>query len=235
MSTKDYSEKFTKESRIIIEKMLEVDKDQALTLANEYIKKVYDDMAQFQEKAKKYFTKREESNKNILLKTEQMMKEMKNKFKDATFIGMSSIDIKVNLIGDSDIDIGMFISNADENFEEVKQELEEIGFKFKKLCNKDCLYYKYYSFENDIYEIKLMDIEKTTAIVNLYDHMKLLFSENEEYPKRFTFLKKILNKYARDEKVANGYNFFKYLMFEGFFKDIGTGFLFTWLTKKELN
>lgn len=140
---------------------------------------------------------------------------------------MSSYQAKLNLIDDSDLDIGFLVENLDDMKLDVLHNcLEKNGYKFiREIGQKDTNNY-YLSYQKYIYgievEVKVRDKCKSKSIIDLHYFLDNNLSEEER--SLFTYAKYELKKLG--DQI--GYKCMKKLIYEyGFSRaDINNGFLF---------
>lgn len=201
-------------------------------ILNKYRSNFYDD-------AKKYFIKRDEYNENSLrIADEQLIsinKELNNKIKNIKFdlIIMSSVKAQLNLIGESDIDIGCLVKDLNEvKLFTIAKELNIMGFKFDHTLNPFVKKNKYYAFtklvdinENEQIEIevKVRDYQYSQVVVQLHDHLDNKLTEDERII--LTYLKYIYKKQAKETGNKKNYKIFKTIIYNNYFYYVPGAFL----------
>lgn len=207
------------------------DNKQALEYINHQMKNnIYPKLVLFRDEAKIYMSKRDDYNNKIKNNVNSILSQLRKQISNIQFnidvVVMSSYQARLNLINDSDLDIGLLVKDLDDNkLSVVSQYLLKNGYKFIKTVNplniKNC----YHSFEKNIdnieVEVKVRDMNYSKIIVNLHDFLDN--NLNEEERALFTFAKYKL-KNLNDRK---GYNYLKKLIYEYGFSctDIDNGFL----------
>ena len=189
----------------------------------------------YQEPATKYFENRKEYNVKMMVIARAMVDKLTNlaleKNISAEFVMTSSLNADTNLIGDSDIDISMLISDCnDKNAETIGQFLASLGFEYKKLSNPAQQLNCYYSFimvKNGIeFEIKVRDRIESQLVLQLHKYIEEKSTLVERMAityGKYIFKNLSLNGTTEAEKLS--YCLFKKLVYEMYFAEINGGFM----------
>jgi len=147
---------------------------------------------------------------------------------------MSSICAKLNLINDSDVDIGILIcglnlecGNVDcVKYERVSDVLEEHGFVYSHVFNADVpnnRYFSYCKIVNGVeIEVKIRDYASSFSILQLHEWLDTQLTDDEIT--LFTYAKYVLKQYDNEHNTKY-YSNFKKILYETGFYCIGGSFL----------
>jgi hypothetical protein len=160
----------------------------------------------------KYYQKREEYNKKLDKIAKSVFKLLEKETKSLDFKFeikfMSSYNSKLNLIGDSDIDIGFLVRDLDmDKLFKITMILNRLGFMATgKKTNKNYLKASYYSYEKMIgekekieIEFKIRDLEGSKAVTLLHERLNNDLSKKERII--WTWLKKLSKDIAKKDKT----------------------------------
>ncbi len=173
----------------------------------------------------KYYKKRNKYNKKVDKVSKKVLKELELAFKNFPhkyeFHIMSSFKAKTNLIGESDVDVGLLIENLDEKklFEAIKI-LNEIEYKYVHILETNIN--KYYSFEKIVSEIeievKIRDLKQTESVLLLHNYLDTKLTDKERAI--ITYSKYILKKIDK-----NAYKLIKSMCYNMYFYYIKNSFI----------
>jgi hypothetical protein len=189
-----------------------------------------------QKEAEKYYQEREEySNKTVDPVNEKVkiiIENIKEDYKqlhneEITSTVASSYSAKMNLIGESDIDYFiLFEPMTIEKVIQISQLLNKYDFKFEKIGSKTDsknMYYIYNQFIDDSeVEIKVRDLNNSTAVVGLHDYLDNKLDQHLKI--LMTYAKYQLKLKAKEDQSFKGYNILKTLIYNYCFKDIKDAF-----------
>lgn len=192
---------------------------------------IYPKLKPFINNANIYMSKRDNENNKIKDNVNNILQSLKMQMSDIEFnmnvIIMSSYQARLNLINDSDLDIGLLVQDLNEHkLSIIYQYLENNGYKFVKTINPTNIKNCYHSFQKNInnieIEVKVRDMYYSKIIVDLHDFLDNNLSEEERA--LFTYAKYKLKK-LNDQ---TGYKCIKKLIYEYGFSctNIDNGFLF---------
>ena len=181
--------------------------------------------------ASKYFEKREEYNKNIKLLMNNELKLIKDIFNDiaAHIAIMSSVNAGTNLLGFSDVDIGICVEklNTDDDnldnylFTIIKNKLIDCGYKENKVFNENNPKNRYFPFTKKIgdqeFEVKVRDLKTSQTIIKLHEYLDNKLSEERQM--LYTYLKFLT---FENKEI---YKKLKKIIYESAFSHIDGGFV----------
>lgn len=152
----------------------------------------------FEKEADEYAKKRDDYNEKINHIPIVLIKILE-KLYDAKFVMMSSFNAKLNLIDESDIDIGMLVKNLDKDkLLNIHKQLSEYGFKYTITCNphRPDVYHCYVIvIDNVTIELKVRDIDGVSFILKIHDRLNNFTSKERSL---LTYAKFIL----KDDKKS---------------------------------
>ena len=193
------------------------------TIILDYLKEKYAKQAQ------KYILERDKNNKKIKPKVNSVINTL-NKNINIKTIGspiefklMSSYSSGLNLVGESDIDIGCLVDKLDIiNLMKINVKLYELGFVPTGLyVNPKDSSNKYFSFEKTIdgieFEVKVRDKTDSNQIVQLDELVETKLTKTQK--KFYTYAKYIL-------KGSEGYKYIKLFIAESVFFHIKNSYMF---------
>lgn len=187
----------------------------------------------YSKNAKEYILIRDENNVKLFSLLSNVIKQLENVFSmyDLIVRPMSSICAKLNLINESDIDVGILVKNLNidsENldiklFESIKVLLEQNGFIFDHIFNENVPSNRYYSFVKYVddveIEVKVRDYDTSLIILQLHEKLNNNFTEKEI--QLLTYAKYLMKQHS--DKTA--YQNLKKIIYESVFSQIEGGFL----------
>ena len=185
----------------------------------------------YKEEATEYIKARNENNKNIKNIIERVYKNLQQEIDKLKIKNEKSMEImssypNLNLIMDSDIDIGIMIKNLDDKiYNKIKVLLLRLGFEEGEIyINPVNNTNRYYRFLKNIdkmeFEIKLRDKDDTALMIEMHKKIHENITPKEE--KYFTYLKYLMKK-----KGKPGYYLYtKALIAETFFCDVNGSYMF---------
>lgn len=192
----------------------------------------------FSDEAREYVQKRNEYNVSLFVLASDVIKLMKDLFCDMECVSvhiMSSLNAKLNLIGESDIDIGLLVDGLnnddmslnDELFQQIKLMIETTTeFKFENVFNEIDPTNRYYSFVNMIdgieVELKVRDKVTSQTILELHNYLDNVLDEESKI--FITYAKFLLKKHQKEYNTQS-YKKFKQVLYEACFSYVEGGFL----------
>jgi len=176
-----------------------------------------------------YFDERNKYNKNIEPIAIKGLTEAKTAFLpfeyDHEFHIMSSYKSKTNLIGESDIDIGLLIDGLDQSkLVKVEKILEGLGYVKGEQMNKenpDTTYYPYSKMIDGIeFEVKVRNNnEHTKMVLKLHEYLDNELTDDERAI--ITYGKYVLKKLSKKWLIKErAYKVFKTLVYEAYLHNI---------------
>jgi hypothetical protein len=184
----------------------------------------------FEAEAKKYILKRDNENKKIKKQVENTIKFFEKNINEKTtgikcvYKLMSSYQAGLNLLKESDIDVGCLVSDLDD-IKLFKLTLEFMKYGFVPTTiyvNKHDEKNKYFSFEKDIdgisFEIKVRDAKDSATIVKLDEMVEKKLSHRQKC--YYTYAKYITRN-------TDGYKYMKLFIAESVFYYIKDSYMFT--------
>jgi len=184
--------------------------------------------------ARKYYNERNKYNKAIFNIAKKSMNELKNAFKNEeikkhiNFEIMSSFNAKLNLIGESDIDIGCLEKNLDESkLFQIISVLEKLGYTHTYILNPQSINNKYYAFSKFVkinskdkieVEVKIRDYDYSLPVLELHNYLDNKLTDKERIS--YTFLKSVLKNHSKEY-----YNMLKTMIFNTYFYYVKGGFV----------
>lgn len=184
----------------------------------------------FKAEAKKYILKRDNENKKIKKQVDNTIKFFEKNINEKTtgincvYKLMSSYQAGLNLLKESDIDVGCLVNDLDD-IKLFKLTLEFMKYGFvptTMYVNKYDQKNKYFSFEKDIngisFEIKVRDAKYSATIVKLDEMVEKKLSPKQKC--YYTYAKYIT-------KNTDGYKYIKLFIAESVFYYIKDSYMFT--------
>jgi hypothetical protein len=146
------------------------------------------------------------------------------------------LNAKLNLIGESDIDIGLLVdglNNADgslniELFKQIKLVIESnTHFVFDSAFNEGNPCNRYYSFVkmvDDIeIELKVRDKMTSQTMLKLHNYLDNVLDDGSKV--LITYAKFLLKRYEKEHETNYSYKKFKQIIYEAGFSHVDGGFL----------
>lgn len=204
-----------------------------LEMINTYmLTKLYPELLRFRLEAEEYAILRNNTNDIILKIANDTLEFLKCKFSDTPETSlhiMSSINAGVNLIGESDIDIGILVTDLDEvKLEIINKKLAEFGWKYSHTINPELDEKKYHCFTNIIngieVEIKVRDNKNSLPVLRLHEYMDTRMTSEQRTI--FTYAKLKFKELSKIQNNKQTYMLFKKILHETFFYYIDGGYLF---------
>ena len=174
-----------------------------------------------------YYVRRKSNNEELMILADLIIKNLELNCKtwgiSAKFALTSSLNAKINLMDESDIDISMMVDVCDtETALEVGKKLAIFGYEYKTLVNPFLPLNSYYSFnkieDNIEIEIKLRGRAKSEIMLNLHNYMENKLSPKERIA--ITCGKLLFKRTSR-----KAYLTFKKLVYERYMAEIDKGFM----------
>jgi hypothetical protein len=146
---------------------------------------------------------------------------------------MSSFFARLNLPGESDVDIGLCINGFNdekgeidkEYYEKIVNMLNGLKYEHSHDFNPEDPSNRYFSFEQIIddieFEVKVRDYETTLVFLRLHDQLDNHLTE--EQITLYTYMKYLL---SRDKNDKTTYKYFKKILYESAFCGVEGAFVF---------
>jgi hypothetical protein len=196
--------------------------------------------------ANEYRTIRDKQNEGLFLLMNKEVTMLAKLFKQMPFVEvkiMTSLNAKTNLIGESDIDIGIIIhklNNDDcengfdvDKFQMVANTLVDAGYVAGETFNPNDKTNQYFSFtkiiDNVEFEAKVRDVDATKIILKLHDQLDNHLTYEQQT--LFTYGKYLFKQFDKQNvaEKTNGYYCFKKLIYEAVFSRVEEGFVFPFM------
>lgn len=179
-----------------------------------------------------YRTKRDEENVTLFALLEKTIRLLNLTYSDDTVHStpMSSICARMNLIGESDIDIGILVKGLnlpngaiDESlFDNVTEKIKKLGYRYSHTFNEHVSNNRYFSFCQMIdgieMELKVRDYDTAAAILRLHNWLDTRLSDEDITI--FTYTKYLLKIYD-NQMGTTYYKKFKKILYEAMFHCVG--------------
>jgi len=203
---------------------------------------LFDLYSKFKTEADEYVEQRDKYNRdlNLSLATEAEISLIRQLLKENDIVGelidTSSVRAQTSISGSSDIDISLLVDDVDvdETVQILTTRLQENGYNYQKLVNKQQPLNCYHSFEairniGDTkieFELKLRSKTKSRAIMSLHQYINDNISITEKKTITYgKFIFKLLSVSGTNENEKLSYILFKKLVYEMYFYHIDGGFL----------
>jgi hypothetical protein len=239
MTTESLTVRLSRRLAECVERQKEfLDNESALKYMNECIQLILKELRAFTDCADIYRLERDKKNIHLFEIMDDVVVQLNTMFSDSTNImvkPMSSICARLNLINESDIDIGLLVTNLDQSdgtidpftYANISAMLESHGFLFDHSFNKDVPSNRYFSFIKFIdgaeVEVKVRDHEKSNVVLELHEYLDTRLT-NEQIT-LYTYGKYLFKQLDKTDDSHRSYGKFKKMIYESAFSHIKGGFV----------